>query len=398
MRKKINFISVFILTSVLINGCTEAYDIKTETIEEALVVEATITNELKFQEIKLSKATTIDNDAVIAETNATIVVKDDAQNTYTFTENTPGIYISNTQFSAQKNTNYQLFITTSGGETYESNPAKTTSNSTIEAVDVKINKGFSGNDEFELSVSSFDPTGQSKYYRYTYEETYKIIAPYWSPYKIILTDPNETIQIVPKTAPKKICYQTQFSKDIIQKETASLTEDRVSEFTVRTIPVTDFIISHRYSILVKQYVQSIEAYTYYKVLNKFSNASDLLSQSQPGFFEGNIKATSNSSKKIIGFFEVASVSSKRIFFNYRDFFTIGRPDTPKPCYLFAPSDVADGDYKPDLYEIIISGNFLFYDYNAGRSDNLPGPYLFAPKECGDCTAYGTETEPSFWTE
>src|SRR5690606_36807471 len=143
--------------------------------------------------IKLSKATTIDNDAVIAETNATIVVKDDAQNTYTFTENTPGIYISNTQFSAQKNTNYQLFITTSGGETYESNPAKTTSNSTIEAVDVKINKGFSGNDEFELSVSSFDPTGQSKYYRYTYEETYKIIAPYWSPYKIILTDPNETI-------------------------------------------------------------------------------------------------------------------------------------------------------------------------------------------------------------
>ncbi|GGG98620.1 hypothetical protein GCM10011416_16020 [Polaribacter pacificus] len=378
---------IFILATVLINGCTEAYDLKITTIEEALVIEATISNELKYQEIKLSKATALEVEEIIAESNATIEVKDEANNSYSFTETSPGIYTSNIQFSAKINTNYQLFIKTANGDTYESNPTKTTSHSKIEDLTVTLGESLENNNEFRLNVSSFDPNGQSKYYRYTYEETYKIVAPYWSPFDITL---NPGIEIVPRTIQNQICYQTYRSNAIIQTETTNLTEDRVSEFTVRRIPVTDYIASHRYSILVKQYVQSFEAYNYYKLLNKFSNASDLLTQSQPGFFEGNIKAVSEPSKKVIGFFEIASVSSKRTYFNYKDFYPNGTPNTPELCGVYSPT--------LHLMDALQSGEFTFYDYNPQPSESLPGPYLLVSKGCGDCTVYGTNVKPNFWIE
>ncbi|GGG98616.1 hypothetical protein GCM10011416_16010 [Polaribacter pacificus] len=393
---RITYSIILILATVLINGCTEAYDLKIDSIEEALVVEATISNELKFHEIKLSKATSLEVEEIVAESNATIEVKDEAQNSYSFTETSPGIYTSNIQFSAKINSNYQLFIKTANGDTYESNLTKTTSDSKIEDLTVTLGENSENNTVFQLNVSSFDPNGQSNYYRYTYEETYKIVAPYWSPFDIIL---NPGIEIVPRTVQNQICYQTYGSNDIIQTETTGLTEDRVSGLTIRKIPVTDYKVSHRYSILVKQYVQSFEAYTFYKLLNKFSNASDVLSQSQPGFFEGNIKAVSEPSKKVIGFFEIASVSSKRMFFDYKDFFTDGTPNTPEPCGLSAPSAISESLGEPiPLFEYIDSGDYKFYGYNNTPSETLPGPYLLVPNGCGDCTVYGTNVKPNFWID
>ena len=40
---------------ILLFGCTEPYVLQTSNFEEALVIEATLTNEFKKQQIKLSK-------------------------------------------------------------------------------------------------------------------------------------------------------------------------------------------------------------------------------------------------------------------------------------------------------------------------------------------------------
>ena len=88
------------------------------------------------------------------------------------------------------------------------------------------------------------------------------------------------------------------------------------------------MIRNRYSILVKQYVQSLAAHTYYETLKEISDNGSILSQTQPGFFRGNISSVDNPREKVIGFFEVSSYSEKRIFFNFSDLF----PKTPAPEY------------------------------------------------------------------
>jgi len=396
-----HYLSIALLASLLLYACTEPFEIEQNEFENAIVVEATITNEVKFQEVKISNSTLLSDDFITPETNAIVLIKDENQNTYEFSESSPGLYTSSLKFSAQFDMNYQLFITTSTGDEYESKLAKTTSQSTIDEVSVKLNTNSNGSDEFRLFVNSFDASGESRYYRYTYEETYKIVAPNWDSLQAVVlpTEPIKTIDIVLKTDfDTEVCYQTKKSNAIIQTSTKDLIKDRV-QFAVRKILADDFIISERYSILVKQYVQSYEAYTYFSILNKFTNSSSLLSQSQPGFFNGNIYSTSNKNNTVIGFFEVASATSKRVFFNYRDFFATGRPRYIEKCGFFAPTnDINEQRTSTELVDAIESNGWLFFAYNDNPTDILPGPYILTQKECGDCTAFGTNIKPSFWLE
>ena len=71
---------------------------------------------------------------------------------------------------------------------------------------------------------------------------------------------------------------------------------------------------------MRQYVQSLEAFSYYDLLNQLSATGNALTQIQPGFIASNIFSTANRDEKVLGFFDVSSVTEERIFFNYEDFF------------------------------------------------------------------------------
>lgn len=392
MTKKLIINIVLALTTFLfLTGCTEPLALETNTFEDAIVVEATITNELKKQEIKITRTYKFESDGPIFESNAQVFIKDNLGNQYNFQE-TSDKYISENEFKALPNRNYTLHIITEDGKSYSSsNELLTTENNIQDIVpNVKTIEGVRG---VELNVKSFDPTNTSKYYRYEYDETYKIIAPFWVMKEAIVTGP-QSINIINRTSEARVCYSTEKSTKIIQTSTNDLTEDRVN-FPVRFISNQNPIISHRYSILVKQYVQSLAAYTYYKTLNEISTNESILSQNQPGFLYGNIKSNSNPNEKVIGFFEVASVSEKRIFFNYIDLF----PNEPLPPYFikcepfdlffcFGPADHCNG------YTIIESLTNKTITYHSGTNND----YTFVESPCGDCTRISSNIKPTFWID
>ena len=403
-NRKTYYIAFAITIALFLKACIEPFEVETATFENALVIEATITNELKHQEIILSKTFKFEENGPLGETGATVIIKDDTGNTYPFQESSNGKYISSSKFKAEPNKAYQLFVTTKDNKEYTSKTAQITGVTQIDNINVSKEISDLDVEEFNITVDSYDPAGASKYYRYTYEETYKIIAPFWAEYKlIIISQPPLTpiVDHVKKTIGEenRICYNTKKNKEIILTETASFSENRISKFSVKKIPVTDFSVSHRYSILVKQYVQSLAAYTFYKTLNKFASEGSLLSQSQPGFFNGNVYAVANTKEKVLGFFDVSSVSEKRIFFNYRDFVDIGRPPYPYKCEIQARRLAVDFPTdSSDLIETIKKGDWIFYDVNENPNDIFPGPYLIVPKACGDCTVYGSKIKPAFWVD
>ncbi|MBL4664166.1 MAG: DUF4249 family protein, partial [Flavobacteriaceae bacterium] len=159
-----------------------------------------------------------------------------------------------------------------------------------------------------------------------------------------------------------------------------------------------YIITHRYSILVRQFVHSSEAYDYFDTLSGFSNEGSLFSQIQSGFVSGNIKAEGNNSEIVIGFFEVTSVDSKRIFFNYEEFY----PDAPLPPYIVncvrtAPSQFNElGPGCGPLISRIRANKIVYRKMNDGTVEG--DPYIMVPLECGHCTALGTPEVPEFWID
>ena len=235
-----------------------------------------------------------------------------------------------------------------------------------------------------MFVDSFDATNSSKYYGYEFEETYKIVVPFWFPTDLILTD-NGGIREVPKSQEEETCYNTIASKGRLLTNTTLLGEDRVNGFLLKFIAIDDIRVNTRYSILVKQYIQSRESYNYLRVLEEFSESQSLFSQVQPGFLASNIFSSTNENEKVLGFFEVSSVSEKRYFFNREDILNI---DYPWPCTVT----------EPTVQRLISQLRNNRVKLIGVLDPQDPIPYQVVNRLCGDCTASGSNIRPDFWED
>ena len=396
--RKLHF-KILLIIIICTNSCTEPFDFKTITFESALVIEATISNEIKFHEINLSRTFELEEKGQLYESNADVKIVDNLQNIYSFHEITSGKYVSNEEFGAIEDRDYQLKIVTKEGKSYSSQLTQLTNSSQIDKIYVEKTEDEYG---VNIYVDSYNPNGDSRYYRFEYEETYKIIASKWSYQDLILVSKDPPVlDSVPRDENKRIAYNTIYSKGILQTETNNLVDDKITKFPIRYIAKDNYLISHRYSMLLKQYVQSQEAFRFYKTLNDLSGSESLFSQNQPGFIEGNLYADDYPNEKVIGFFEVSSVSTKRIFFNPSDVNLSIPSVTPYPisCDFIAPE--LEPRKGKSLFDYLESGSLSYYSLNdgTGRPIVAPGgPYIMVPSGCGDCTGIGTNVVPDFWIE
>jgi len=393
----------FIILALGIFSCTEPYEIESKGFERILVVESTITDQPRHQIVKLSRTTSLDNTAIQYESNAAISVVGSNGDNFKFSQDqNTGFYISDQIFAAQPNISYTLNILTSDGNRYSSSAVVLPPSVPMDKLYSERIVDPSGNkDGVHVLVDTEDPTGNSKYFRYEYEETYKITAPNPSPYiaEIINLDPKTftfEIALTPRE-PEEICYSTEISTGISQTSTSELGENKIFRFPVCYLSKTDAKLQTRYSILVKQYVQSVEAYTFYKIIQELGSIESLLSQGQPGYVAGNIVDEGNPDAKVLGFFEVSSTTSKRIYFNYEDF------NLPKPPFFYDcevlildyyDNTVLDGDLdeRDALYTMI-----EFFDYQViAYSSELK--YTIAQPECSVCTYVWSNIKPDFWED
>lgn len=389
-------ITSLLLLLAVMASCVEPYALETRNFESAVVIEATITDELKNQEIKISKTYRFEENGPTFETAADVFVTDDQGTNYEFAEQN-GKYVSTAPFQAEAGRSYTLNITLADGQSYRSTPEILPQVNTLQSLNAAVVTTPEGERGVSITANSFDPTGNSKYYRYEYEETYKIVAPYWASTNLNYDGLSDLFFFTERLGQTKTCYNTVTSNTIITTNSTSLSEDRISNFPVRFISDQNYIISHRYSILVKQYIQSLEAYTFYETMNKLSGSESLLSQNQPGFFYGNIKSVENPAEKVIGFFDVSSVSEKRLFFNYADLF----PSEPLPPY-FDPCEILSFDVinppppgesspKSRLILLLSQNTVRYYDF-------VSGVYEMVIPKCGDCTTFASNIVPSFWED
>lgn len=401
----------------------EEIPLENEGFESILIVEATITDQNIRQEIVLSRSFRFDS-IPVQESGATLVVTDDAANTYMFNEAEPGTYKSEIPFAAQPNRNYKLSISV-GGKQYNSTEMQLTQTSSIEDLYVEGDFNENGIEGASIYVDSYDSTGSSKYYRHEYEETYKIISPLYSTEELlsngvefpILDDDQPNFQNMQdlidflvtrqyRPEQEQICFETINSNNLKLVSTTDFSEDRLNKYRVRFLGKNNSKIKHRYSLLVRQFVQSREAFVFYETLSSFAQSENVFSENQPGFLEGNIFAQ-NEDEKILGFFEVASVDEKRIFFNFEDVFPnqsfpphfIDCDEYYAPALLKESLDQSHDWISSPLVDAINAG-FQFYNENTENFSSPlgPGPYNLVLGPCGDCTFLGNNSVPDFWEE
>lgn len=389
-----------LLIFFIISSCIEPFEGSFENFEDTLVVNAVLTNENTKQEIQLARSYKFDEDGPSAEQNAYVTITDADGFVREFEEVSPGVYNSFNEFAAVIDNSYYLTIRTEDGKLYRSDSMQLPkANTQIDQLYAERLTNEKGVDGLGIFIDTFDPTKSSNFYRYEFIETYKIIAPFWTPFDRVLLfetaprTPDDQFAgpefgTVLREQEERLCYGTGTSKTIDVINTSNLSEDRLSRHEIRFISNDDYILTYRYSILVRQYIQSPKAFEYFEILKGLSQSStDLFSEDQPGFLTGNIFAIEDKNENVAGFFEVVTVDEKRIFFNYEDYF----PGEALPPYFIECEPYSAGNRLEEA-KIVKDKSGVFYD-------DVPGAGVrMVQRPCGDCTVLGSNKKPKFWID
>ena len=119
--------------------------------------------------------------------------------------------------------------------------------------------------------------------------------------------------------PYLFCWMHDVSRNIHLHSTASLSENLVKNVKLHEISIEDIRISYIYSILVKQWSLSDEAYHYFSTMKQYTEEDESLFAPILSDFQGNIRCISNPDKRAHGYVLASNVTTKRLFIYEENF-------------------------------------------------------------------------------
>lgn len=349
--------------------------------------------------ITLRRTVSLDSNARSnPELGAVVTVESAGGTSYKLTGKGNGTYVS-APLNLSAGEKYSLKITTLNGGKYVSDFVPVKNSPAIDSIITTIK-----NDGLQIGVDTHDGTNGSKYYRWEYMETYQIQSAFRSLFTVVQnTAPPYTPPDFqyPRTGDQVIynCWVSDTSNTVITATTAKLATDKVNNAPVALVPANSEKLRFRYSILVKQYVLTADAFNYFELLKKNTEQIGGIFDPQPSELTGNVHCVSNPNEPVIGFVTVGQVMQKRIFVDKASlpanwvaetFYSSCHLDT----LLYARKltntiPTIDPIYVHEVNDLIYSGLELTVDY-------APGGYTASTPVCVDCTLRGTNKKPPFW--
>ena len=374
---KISLIKKYFFISVLFysGSCKEVYiPPAIQANNNFLVVDGFLNSGQDSTIINLSRSRSLaDTVHTIPELSAQLTVEGPGSEMYPLFEIGNGEY-SIDQLNLNPSRQYRLRIVTSNGQQYVSDYVPVKPTPAIDSIPWILQ-----NDGVHIFVNTHDPTNNTKYYRWEYTETWEYHSNYESYFQyinkqIILRDPNKHVLV---------CWSIQNATNILIASSANLSQDLIYESPILVIPTASDKISVKYSILLKQFALTKEAFEYWQNLKKSTEQVGGLFDAQPTQITGNIHSVTNPNEPVLGYISASSAESKRIFINNIDV---------QPWFQF--SNCVLKTVIPDSIDFYFGGE----GYIPITAAPPPGGGFFgALGDCGDCTLRGgTTVKPSFW--
>ncbi|MCW5909475.1 MAG: DUF4249 domain-containing protein [Cyclobacteriaceae bacterium] len=247
--------------------------------------------------------------------------------------------------------------------------------------------GLTNTREVEVKVSTHSLNNESGYYRWTFDETWEYFTPFHSS---LVLNPS-TLRPDMREDNLSRCWRKDYSTNISIESTARFSENKVSEFAIHRIKLHSERVRTKYSMLVKQQALTADAYNYWKQVKKTNEDLGTIFGPLPTEVIGNIRSISNPGERVIGFFSVSSISTKRIF--------ITTQELPRPSQLYETPygscelrQVAAGNVSQ-----ITPGIYLLIDPIYAEGSELIVAYTYSSRYCADCSlSGGTLVQPEYW--
>jgi len=353
-----------------------------------LVVEGFINSRGGITSITLSRTIKVYDDSVRdrREHNALVSIESKNNESFPLYETGDGIYTSS-RLELNNNEKYRLRIKTGNGKEYASDFSAYRTTPDIDSLSWKRNS-----DGVKIYINTHDDQNQPGFYYWTYEETWEIHSAFYSNIQYAFvpgyTDP---VGVDYRKQDKSIdtaiyqCWRNVKSSNVNVGSSEKLSRNLIY-FPIMSIEPKSRKLSVLYSIKVKQYAISKEAYRFFSVLKTNSEDIGSITAPLPSVLPGNIHCISNPSDLVIGFVEVAEEKeSKRLF--------------------ISNNDLPDWDYNPQCSVVTVENNPDEIKKNESLYPTLVAEtigygiksfYATEDRNCMDCTLSGSSIKPVFW--
>jgi hypothetical protein len=411
IRKSIIFGCVIILL-LSIYRCVDPFIPSLGTYKPMLVVEALLTDRSEPGYVKLSYSFQNKDSVLYRVNDATVYITDDLGTQTNLSHSADGIYKTDSSvFRAETGRTYQLHILTSDGNVYQSDSCTMLPVPGIDSVYFTKDWQFVDNQrrlKKGISVFADSKPGPSEtyYVRWSYDEIWKFRVPFPTTYKYIN---SEQILMIPKDSLKDYCWKNAAATEILINEVMPGISDRIMKKHIKFIaPDQSDRITVRYSILVKLYSLSKQAFKYLEDLQKVDESEGDIFGSQPFEILSNIKNTSDPAEKVLGYFQVSSVSEKRKYIIPDDIYTMGFFDYEYDCKVqyvstkdFYLNPLTGRAYTFDeIYDKYARGAQMIFTRPVFHGINADSLYSlgFSTPECANCEYTGSHVKPAFWKD
>ncbi len=377
---------------LLIIGCKEKYESPVVSLATGyLVVEGVVNSGQGATTITLSRSTPLDNRTPQYEKGAQLTVEGEDKTVFTLSEDTLGRYIGN-NLPLKSSVKYRLNIKTSNGKGYQSDFVPVKENPPIDSINwVRNTEGV------QLFINTHDSQNNTHYYQWEYIETWSFESEFQTfikydvkttgvnnkTYSAIWRDPTNPQYF---DASMYYCWQTFRSPNILLGTTAKLNQD-VVHLPLAFVPKGSIKLKLVYSINVKQYSLTPEAYTFLDIMKRNTEQTGSIFDAQPSGIFGNIHNVADATEPVIGYLTVCPIREKRIFIKNKEVPNWGYANTClETTFINNSNTIRDKGLN------FIPTNVV---PNLAPFPAIPS-FFAAPAECVDCRLSGTNIKPAFW--
>jgi len=383
MFRNIKILSSLLALLLLLGQCKETYisPYKSPTTGY-LVVEGYIAK--GPTRLTLSRVIALPGDSALpAVRGASVQVEGSDNSVYPLAETGIGVYSADT-LPLNPTAKYRLRITT-GSDTYLSDLVEYKTTPPIDSINwIRDPSGVN------IYVNTHDPAGNTRYYQWDYQETWQYTSAEFSAYRFKAQSAHDGSDSVVARADSEYvynCYRNRASTVLFLGTSTKLAQDEIYRQPLTFISSARQELSVLYSINVKQYALTKEAYEFLSLMKANTESLGSIFDAQPSELRGNIHSLTHPEEPVVGYISAGSIQQQRMFISQTQvpgwgyFFACDHPD-----HLVVP-DSLDFYFKADMFTPLARqyGQFGFIGWT--------GNYML----CVDCTVQGgTTKKPSFW--
>jgi hypothetical protein len=409
------FVPGFLLCLLIIAiGCQKAYHPPYISSPGSYLVVEGVINPAGLTTIKLSKTVNLAASSTVNPViGAIVTIESDKGAAYPVAGTGSGQYVS-ASLELDNTANYRLRIKTADNREYLSDFVAVTNSPPVDSVSMAVTSNG-----IQVYANTHDQQSSSHFYRWAYEETWVLHTGFFSLFK---SNGDTVLQRDVTNDQVYQCWNSDTSTTIVLATSSGLSSNVISNVPLTFIAAgsqkldgkQSIVIDqtkpnvNAYSILVKQYAMTKDAYDYWTNLKKNTQDIGRIFDPLPSEILGNIHSLTDPNEPVLGYISAGTMSSLRFFIDNGQIPTLWTFNTEYAgCRL--DSLYLDTLRKGDLIKTNEENPVFNINKGAEPSElQIPIGALYDPQRqtiightggtpfCSDCTLQGTNQTPSFW--